>query len=110
MGEKETKKNRTFHKIQRTNTKFLLVIIIIVFPYLTSTDNTVFTSHSIPKESKALICFLNKTGTEMKLQSFNLNDILKDFEILRKDVLFFGLFLNNSWMCERQLLTSVQYF
>ena len=34
------------------------------------TDSTV-TSHSIPKESKALISFLNKLGIETKLQSFN---------------------------------------
>ena len=66
-------------KIQRTNTKFLSVIVIIVFAYFTSTDNTVMTSHSIPKESKALISFLNKLGTETKLQSLNLNDILKGF-------------------------------
>ena len=65
----------TFHKIQRTNTKFLSVKIIRVFPY--PTDNMVTTGHSIPKESKALISFLNKFGTEMKLQSFNLKDILK---------------------------------
>ena len=75
----ELKKQHDFHKIQRTNRKFLSVIIIIVFPYLTSTDNTVITSHSIPKESKALISFLSKLGTKTKLQSFNLNDILKGF-------------------------------
>ena len=51
----ELKNNTSFHKFQRTNTKFLSVIIIIVFPYLTSTDNTIITSHSIPKESKVLI-------------------------------------------------------
>ena len=43
--------------------------------------------HSIPKESKALISFLNKLGTETKLQSFNLKGILKDPGILRKGVL-----------------------
>ena len=82
------KNNTTFHKIERTNTKFLSVIIIIVIPYLTSTDNTVITSHSIPKESKALISILNKLGTETKLQSFNLNDILKGFRILPEGILF----------------------
>ena len=46
----------------------------------------VTTGHSIPKESKALISFLNKLGTEAKLQSFNLKDILKDLGILCKGV------------------------
>ena len=63
---------------------FLLAIIIIVFPYLTPTDNTAITGRSIPKESKALIFSLNKLGTETKLQSFNFNNILKDFGILHK--------------------------
>ena len=70
----ELKNNTAFHKIQRTRTKFISVKIIRVFP---STDNTVTTSHSIPKESKALISFLNELGTKTKLQCFNLNDILK---------------------------------
>ena len=48
------------------------VKIVRVFPLLTPTDNTVTTSHSIPKESKALISFLNKLGTETKLQHLRL--------------------------------------
>ena len=40
-------------------------------------DNTATTSHSVPKELKALISFLNELGAKKKLQSFNLNDILK---------------------------------
>ena len=70
-------KNNTFHKIQRTNTKFLAVMSIRVFPYLTSTDNMVTARHLIPKEPKGLISFLNKIRSEPKLQSFNMNDILK---------------------------------
>ena len=72
----EFKNNKTFYKIQRAN-KFLSIKIIRVFPQLTSTYNTVTTSQSTSKESKALISFLNKLGTETKLQSFNLKDILK---------------------------------
>ena len=44
------------------------------------TDNrysTVTPNHSIPKESKALLSFLNRFGTETKLQSFSLKDIFK---------------------------------
>ena len=78
----------TFHEIQRTNIKFLSAIIIIVFPYLTSTDNTVITNHSIPKESKSLISFLNKIGTETKLPSLNLNDIFERFWDSRKRRIF----------------------
>ena len=63
IKKKTTTKNTTIHEIQRTNTKFLSVIIIVVFPYLTSTDNTVITSHSIPKESKGLISFLTYRPT-----------------------------------------------
>ena len=48
----------------------------------------VTTSQSIPKESKVLISYLDKFGTETKLQSFNSKGILKDPGILRK-----GLFL-----------------
>ena len=73
----EFKNNKTFHKIQRTRTKFISVKIIRVFPQLTCTDNRLTTSRSIPKDLKALISFLNELGTEMKLQSFNLKDILK---------------------------------
>ena len=65
-----SEKNTTFHKIQRINS-IPILDIHRQYGYITS--------HSIPKESKALISFLNKLGTERKLQSFNLNDLLKGF-------------------------------
>ena len=46
----EFKNNTTFHKIQRTNIKFLSVISIRVFQYLTSTDNKYGCSKSFNTE------------------------------------------------------------
>ena len=59
--------------------------------------------HSIPKESKALISFLNKLGTKTKLQSFNSKDILKDLGILRKGEYYMELMSETSRSAEMSL-------
>ena len=56
-------------------TKFLSVMIIRVFPYLTIHKQ--YSESFNTEKSKALVSFLNKLETETKLQSFNLKDILK---------------------------------
>ena len=56
-------KRFTFVHPVGTNAKFFSIKIIRVFQKLTSTDNTVTTSQSVPKESRVLISYISLQKT-----------------------------------------------